>query len=155
MRKGRSAPCGWKTSSFPPPLIGVSIVHVVSGAITWWLEVVCNCSSSLPLSSQVVITARSLRSDHHLCASSSSFPPEHVFTCLRGFFGPHMEASGGRPHVYQLRICQDQSEVMNTVHGCSLFFPPSDSVFRRGAGVVVLLLEQAGLHSSCGEGSRL
>lgn len=60
--------------------------------------------------------------------------------------------------------CEDQSELINNSHGSSsfdfffffLFFSPCNSVLGRGgAGVVVLLLEQAGLHSSCGEGSRL
>lgn len=72
-------------------------------------------------------------------------------------FWPHMEAAGGSLYFPQLRICEDQSELMTNFHGSSgfLFFPPSNSVFGRGAGVVVLLLEQAGLHNSCGEGSGL
>lgn len=55
--------------------------------------------------------------------------------------------------MYHFQTCQDESELMRTFMDVQP--PPPNSVFRRGEGVVVLLLEQAGLHSSCGEGSRL
>lgn len=64
-------------------LTAASIVRPVSGSITWRLESV----EVLPPPSLItpgVITASPLRSPP-ACATSSSWPPEHVLTCLRAF----------------------------------------------------------------------